>query len=121
MKISKDDIVRSLSSTPKYYMRDCDTKFYAEGVILFSVIPHVFNNSGNFYTLLKIKSCNQDCEIVDVSDISEEENFDTPPPFFDLYDTFLDIISNKNSGFKEISEEQFQSTRIDLLNDYKRF
>jgi len=101
----------------KYYSKNDDGKFFAEGLILFAIIQkypdsiqtynlvRVTRNKQEFNDFCPAKDCKQDYWLKDGSSLRKEA---------------LKIISEQkySHGFTEITKEEFDKSRLELINAF---
>lgn len=106
--------------TEKYYSKIDNGRICPRGIILFAIIPYK-NRSNPSYTLLEIERNKQDyTDFIPQDDCRQEYWIKN----FGLRKTALQIITNSIEpgfmphGFTEISKEEFNDKRMELLNNY---
>ena len=103
----------NLPDNPVYYSYDDNGRFFPEGLILFAIIPK-YENANVYYIYKIINGCQYFTDF-HPSDCKDEYFLD----YKDLRHKALDILTNINTEFKEISKELFDNKRMELLNYYK--
>ena len=96
-----------------YYAYNDNGIFFAEGLILFAIIPR-YEGADN-YTLLQVRRNKQEYIDFYPSDCNSDHFLD----YKGLRNKALDILVGKNNDFKPITEEEFNTKRIELLNSYQ--
>lgn len=108
-----------LPESDKYYSKTDDGRFFPEGLILFAVLLK-HPNSVTSYTLIRVtrnkqeyndfvptKDCRQDYWLNNSCSLRKQ-----------AFDLWTDPIGCKD-GFKEITKEEFEKQRMELLNKYQ--
>lgn len=101
-----------LPDEAKYYMNNDNGIFFPQGTILFAIIPK-YEGDKSFF-LYQITKGRQRFTDFHPSDCKNEDFLD----YKGLRNDALDILTNVNTEFEEISKEVFDEQRINLLNYY---
>lgn len=102
----------------KYYAKTEEGRFFPRGLILFAIVPK-YPNSINTYLLVQVQRGKQDYNDFEPSGDCKQAYWLKEEG---VRKQAFDIITNPNGldGFKEISEEEFETQRAELLDVYKR-
>jgi len=104
-----------LPETSKYYQWYDDGRFFPRGIVLFAILPYFEGKAGS-YSLLEVERNKQDYnDFVPHDDCSRDYWRKTEG----IRKTAFDILTGKNQDFKEITKEEFDSKRMELLNNYQ--
>lgn len=107
-----------LPETEKYYAKNDDGNFFPRGVVLFAIIPMYKENPTSSYTLIEVEASKQNCtDFVPTKDCRQTYWLSDTSG---IRRTAFNIITKADYEFKEITKEQFDKKRIELLNDYQQ-
>lgn len=97
-----------------YYSWVDDGCFFAEGLILFALIPR-YEGAHN-YNLIQVSRNKQEYTDFHPSDCKDDYFLD----YKGLRNRALDILTGKEYHFKPITENEFNIHRMELLNYYQK-
>lgn len=104
-----------LPEVAKYYSRNDEGKWFPRGLILFAIIPD-YPPAVKSYTLVQVERNKQDYNDFHPAEDCYSEFWKKES----LRGTALDIIMNEWSNeFEEITEEEFNIKREELLNKWR--
>ncbi len=104
-----------LPETAKYFLKNDDGNFFPRGIILFAIIPKYDGIAGK-YILLEVEANKQD-----FNDFIPSEDCGSEFWIKDgsIRHTALDLLMGKEYQFNEITKEEFDTKRMELLNSYQ--
>ncbi len=107
-----------LPDNTMYFSKNDDGNFFPRGLILFAIIPDTIGNY-NSYTLIQVERNKQDSNDFVPSDDCKSEYWLNHSG---IRKQAFEIITNPiyHDGFKEITAEEFNTKRIELLNEYQK-
>ena len=114
-EVKKVTVEVNIPDEAVYYEWNDNGIFFAEGLILFAFIPRYKN--AHVYDLIQVMQNKQDyTDFHPTSDCKDSYFLDHKG----LRNRALDILTNINTDFKLISEDDFNEKRIKLLDYYKK-
>lgn len=114
-KVNKTNRKVNLPEVAKYYVKNDDGNFFPRGIILFAIIPNYQDNPTYSYTLIEVERNKQDYnDFVPTKDCKQQYWLSGG-----IRKTAFDIITRDEYSFKEITQEEFENKRIELLNLFK--
>lgn len=105
-----------LPEVAKYFKAENQDRIFSGGLVLFGIIPKYPGPQVSAYRLIQITRNEQSC--TDFIPKTDCKNLDWLKES-GLRRTAFDIMQDADYDFKEISELEFDNTRMELLNSYK--
>lgn len=105
-----------LPEVAKYYSKNDDGRFFARGIVLFAILPKYENNPTHSYTLVEVERNKQDYNDFVPTDDCKQKYWLSESG---VRKTAFDIMTKSDYEFKEITAEEFEAKRMELLNHFK--
>lgn len=99
----------------KYYRKHDGGNFFPRGIVLFAIIP-IYPGKTAAYHVVEVERNKQDFNDFWPSKDCRQEYWLSSS----IRKTAFDIITKSDHEFKEITKEEFEAQRIELLNQYKK-
>lgn len=109
-----------LSETPRFFSKNDDGNFFPRGLILFAILPKYESNPTQAYTLVQVEENKQEYnDFVPTDDLKQKywlSESGVRKVAFEIFSApkYLD-------GWTEISKEEFDEKRVQLLNKYQQY
>ena len=114
--IETKEIELEYPKEPRYYKRFDDGSFFAEGLILFAIIPKYKDST---MLLIRVTKGRQDYnDFVPTKDCRQSYWLKSDET---LRNEAFRILTTSHHGYEEICKQQFDSSRVDLLDCYKEY
>ncbi len=105
-----------LPEATKYYSRIDDGRFFPRGLVLFAIILKIKDNPGTYHLVEVERNKQNFTDFVPKDDCQSNSwvnNSDS------LRKTAFDIFTGTLHGFQEITQEEFETKRLELLNHFQ--
>lgn len=115
-KVVSSKVKVDLPEAAKYYSKNDDSRFFGRGIVLFAILPNYENTPTHSYTLIEVERNKQNYnDFIPTTDCKNIHWLSESG----IRKTAFDIMTKSDYKFKEITHEEFETKRMELLDRFK--